>query len=627
MSSVKYRLSDAKLRGLTSLQKPMLDAEGRTVLVPNPGGKPYRFSDGTPGAPGGFSIYVGLQGARFECRTRVGGQPVRLSLGTAQEMTLEEAHKDAGVRKHAARHGVHPREELQDRLEAKAVRDTTVGEAMEEYIGALESLVARDKGKPSGVRGAINSLARLKREEIGLAGKRIADLRDPDVLKSWHALRHSAMLLSNRVPDDIKKSLTAYGPWWTLSYEQLREKLGLEGKRLALAYAAGMASAEHTMSDARRAVDRVIQRERKASALALRSPALTHNPFSVLQEEAMFRSTRELRKHYERARVRNPLGTDDSANGQKSLPSVLKSLVARRDMAQGWNATGIDYALLTLLWGTRRNEGARLKWYDACSKADLSEQRVSWAWLAPTPTSRNPTTGRTGSQVFLHDTKSGEFQLIPVAYFAERILRWRMDGRKQLEELLPKAIAEAEQKRAALEAERADNVRIAKALQAASYARTRLENARNWVFPVLRAVKKAKRGYYMDAKSLLASVKEDTGLADLDIGLTTHDFRRTLGRLASEHLPGHITSRLLHHHKPDDKEGMAKVSERYTEPEWGPLCTAMAKVDSAIIATSPRVWNMLIDAGDPAYPPMDESNDPPITVPKYRRRTPLDADD
>ena len=49
---------------------------------------------------------------------------------------------------------------------------------------------------------------------------------------------------------------------------------------------------------------------------------------------------------------------------------------------------------------------------------------MSWAWLAPKPNTKNPTTGLRGSQVFFHDTKNGQFQLLPVAYFAERILRW-----------------------------------------------------------------------------------------------------------------------------------------------------------------------------------------------------------
>jgi hypothetical protein len=78
-----------------------------------------------------------------------------------------------------------------------------------------------------------------------------------------------------------------------------------------------------------------------------------------------------------------------------------------------------------------------------------------------------------------------------------------------------------------------------------------------------------------------------------------------------------VVSQLLHHHKPDDGKAMAKVSERYTEQEWPDLREAMEKVDEAIIATSPRAWNML-KASD--RPRLDERDDPELTVPTYRAR-------
>lgn len=616
----KYRLSQTSLRGLTVKHRPVHDAAGKTVLVENAGGKPYRFADGTPGAPSGFSIYVGPQGASYEVRARIGKTAVRISLGSAKDLSLTTAHELAAEhRAHIRQTGEDPRQQILNVQAAREVKGTTIGEAMQGYIEHLESLVSRGKGKEGGVHGAKDSLARLSRPEVGLAQLPIATTTDRQVLDAWTALRHSAMVRSNRLPEEVKNQLKRYGDWWTLTRADLVTKLRLTGKTVQLAYAAGLATAEHTMGDARRAVQRVISQERRAAAQGDRQPVLFHNPFDVLNETAMYRSTRELRKHYDAARVRNPLGEDDSETGQKSLPTVLKSLLARRDMQNGWNATAIDYMLLMLLWGTRRNEGARLRWYESCSKDELNLQLASWAWLAPKPDAKNPTTGLRGSQVFLHDTKSGEFQLLPVSYFAERILRWRVDARKQAEELLKKEIEQGRKHAAAVHASTGDVVKRAVAAAVPERAQWRLDNAQRWVFPARNP--KAKAGHYTDSKSLLTSVREDSGLLDwskeIDIGLTPHDFRRTMGRYAAQLLPGHIVSQLLHHHKPDDDERMAKVSERYTEQEWPALREAMEKVDEAIVATSPRAWNMLKGSDRPR---LDERDDPPINVPKFRAR-------
>jgi len=619
-SEAKYRLTQTQLRALTVEQRPAIGVDGKTVLIKNPGRKPYRFPDGTPGAPSGFNLYVGPTGAFYEVRARIGKKAVRISLGSVQELTLARAHDLAAEHRASIRQtGEDPRDLIRNAESAREAKGTTIGEAMQAYIDYLADLVARGKGKEGGLAGAKDSLSRLERPEVGLAKLPIATTTDEQVLEAWNNLRHSAMLRSNRLPPEVKNMLKRHGEWWKLKRADLVSKLRLSGKTVELAYAAGMAAAEHTMSDARRAVERGLAKERKVAARSDRQPVFFHNPFDVLGETAMFRSSRELRKHYDAARVRNPLGMDDAETGQKSLPSVLKSLLARRDMQNGWNATAVDYVLLTLLWGTRRNEGARLRWHDSCSKDELELQLVSWAWIAPRPEAKNPTTGLRGSQVFLHDTKSGEFQLLPVAYFAERVLRWRLDARKQAERILAREIERGKKEAAQVRAKSTDIIKRAKADAVAERARTRLDNVQRWVFPARST--KAKEGYYSDSKSLLTTVRKDAGLLDLakeiDIGLTPHDFRRTLGRFAAKLLPGYVVSQLLHHHKPEGGKEMAKVSERYTEQEWPELREAMEKVDEAIIATSPRAWNIL---KGPDRPRLDEGGDPEMMVPKYRAR-------
>src|SRR5579859_7685051 len=111
----KYRLSLKQLRGLTIAQRPALDQDGKTILVANPGRKPYRFSDGTPGAPLGFNIYVGVSGAFYEVRAKLKGEAIRISLGSVQLLEPQSAHALAIQHKQSFRDtGTDPRQHIQD---------------------------------------------------------------------------------------------------------------------------------------------------------------------------------------------------------------------------------------------------------------------------------------------------------------------------------------------------------------------------------------------------------------------------------------------------------------------------------------------------------------------------------
>lgn len=620
----KYRLSQAQLRTLTVDQRPAFDAKGHTILVPNPDRTPYRFADGNQGAPGGFTVYVGPQGARYEVRTRIKpakdkpAKAVRIALGAASDLSLATAYELAGQDRTTARRlKIDPRVvNARDEAEQEA-RKTTVGDALRDYIAHLERRATDGKAKANGVAGARDALARLERPKVELAGEAIVDITDERLRTAWAALRQSAMIRSNRIAAPLRERLAASGEaWQSLTIADLIARYKVSGKDAARVFAAGKAAADHTMGDAARAVARVIERERKTAANAGRAVALTFNPFDMLRTDGYYRSTRQLRQHYDAARVRNPLGVDDSEAGTKSLPSALKAIVGRRDMQGGHNAAAVDYLLLMLLWGTRRSEIAPLRWFDACTK-DETDPRLrlaSWVWLAPSKDARNPATGLAGSQVYIHDTKSGDDVLMPVAYFAERVLRWRATARRADTERLRAAVAAAD---ATLASSRVGSAKRIAAIAAKERAAWRLEQVERWVFPARNPG--AKAGHYTDSKSIIANVRADVGLDVLDIGLTPHDFRRTMGRVAARVLPGYMVSRLLHHTAPS-AEAMAPVSERYTAPEWGELREAMATVDTAMIRTTPRVWNILREPGDAAYPAMDEAHDPEVVVPAWRGR-------
>ena len=598
----KYRLTQAQLRSLTMEQMPARNQNGNVVLVPNVKGEPYRFIDDTPGAPVGFGFYVGPRGAVYELRIQHNGVRRRLALGSVQDLSLARAHELAGSQRQHIRHtGEDPRERVRTEVSRQEARGKTVGQALSDYIAQLEDRMARGKAKAGGVHGVKDALSRLQRPDVNLADKAIVGLSDKDILDAWNRLRHSCMLQSNRLKQPVKDLLTAQGEWWKLSYTDL-VRLGLTGKTVALAHAAGLSATEQTMGNASRAVTKAIAADRKLANQDGRPPALAHNPFEVLYDQDRYRSSRDLAKHYEAAKVRNPLGTDPAATGQKSLPTVLKALVGRRDMQNGHNAVGVDYLLLTLLWGSRRNEGATLRRYESCSPEELDLQLVSWAWLAPKPNAKNPTTGFVGSQVFFHDTKNGEFQLLPVVYFAERILRWRFDDSTMKVKLRTKALAQAQRE--------GDKV-------AAAQHEWHLANLRRWVFPARNP--QSKDGHHTDSKAILHNVRVDAGLLNpdqgIDICLTPHDLRRTLGRFAGKLLPGHVVSQLLNHRSDREGKGMAKVTERYSQQEWPELQAAMAKAEEAMIATSPRVWNIL---KGPERQMLDEHRDPPLKLPLRR---------
>lgn len=313
---------------------------------------------------------------------------------------------------------------------------------------------------------------------------------------------------------------------------------------------------------------------------------------------------KEKREHYRKAQVRNPLGKEDG-----SLPAVLKTLVFRRNLQNKHNAVAVDYLLLTLLWGARRNEAAQLQWYDKASKDDIANERVSWVWLAKTRGDINPTTKRPGSQVFFHDTKNGEVRFLPVAYFAERVLIQRRQDALEIEQQLPTDLARAEQGVREVKKETSDYMRIAKAQREVHRVEQKADRMK-WVFPARST--RSKDGYYSDSKSIIKNVRVDAGMLDLrqeiDVGLTPHDLRRTLGRFAEALLTGRIVSDMLNHKV---HNGTANVTDLYNEQEWGVLRDAFAKVEEVMISTSPRVWNILKGTDRPF---LDEVNDAPPAV-------------
>lgn len=607
----KFRIPEAKIRTLTVAMRPSVDATGKTVFVPNTDGKPYRFKDGNAGAPTGFGVYVGKDGARYEVVKRVGKQVMRVALGSVHTVSLTNAHEEARTHLAYMQKGMTPREVKKKEQDVEGARRITVRMCMERYIAKLNVLIQNDKRKANSVDSVQDSLARLARPEVDIADKEVAQLTDEMLVTAWYALRKSSMQKSNRITAQEKQALVVHKEWWKLDTAHYHA-MGIKGKNIQRARAAGLVAVEHTFADMSRAIVLAIKKEQETAKRVGRPVELAFNPIDPIFEMGLWRTGDEMKKHYRRAEVRNPLSKDDT------LPAVLKTLVARRSSMNGLNAVAVDYMLLTLLWGARRNEGARLMWYDRVDKDTLLSEKVSWVWLASSPDDVNPTTKKKGSQVFFHDTKNNEARFLPLAYFAERILRRRLDDHLTIKRELPRELISAEKALREIKKTTDDYRKIGAAENNVEIAKQKMKRM-VWVFPARN--KKSKEGHYKDSKSILANVREDAGLVDIrkdiDIGLTMHDLKRTLGRFASEHVSGRMVSALLNHTQVGEDK-MAKVSERYSEQEWGSMRDALAVVEEAMIATSPRAWNAL---KGPDKPRLDDTNDPPAVVKSGLRKT------
>ncbi|MBO9878726.1 integrase, partial [Xanthomonas sp. D-99] len=570
--SLKFKLTYAQILSLSVDRIPVLDKAGKVKLVerdPEEAGEPYRLVDGSDKAPSGFSFRVGRTKSTYEVVKRGPTGIRRFSLGNVTDMGLDEAYEVAkGHLSMLRQTGTNPvqqeRAELRAKRRDKRSEDITLRQCMELYIERMGERAKKKKVKQVSVEAVRSSLARLERPEVGLADLKIRDTRTEDVVRGYDALRKSAMLRSNRIPTAMRQALASHDDWAQLSTAQLGE-LGIAGKYIQRVRAAGLAAAEHTFTDAKRSVDLFNEVEQEQAHETRREPKIIYNPFQAIYSKDLLRGAQDLRNHYSRAEVRNPLGDD-------TLPKVMKVILARRDEQGGLNAAGADYLLLTLLWGTRRSEAAALRWFDRCTPGELTQREVSWVSLTP-PGQINPFTRREGSQVYLFDTKNGDERYLPVTYFAEQVLQRRLEERLDDTEA-KKEVATME---GLLRAAKAKGARreLIKGLEAElEKARHALDRTR-YVFPARSS--RSRSGHYSDSKSIVANVRRDAGLLnlseDIDIGLTPHDLRRTMGRYAA-HLFGEsrIVSQLLHHHtRGQGQDRMAAVSERYTEQEWSKL--------------------------------------------------------
>ena len=114
-----------------------------------------------------------------------------------------------------------------------------------------------------------------------------------------------------------------------------------------------------------------------------------------------------------------------------------------------------------------------------------------------------------------------------------------------------------------------------------------------WVFPARS--KFAKHGHYSDGRSLLHYICDEAEINRI----APHDARRTFGNVADELTSESMVKRFLNHRKRSD------AITGYTEAEWLRTKEVQQKIECAMLATAPVVYNALLV---PKYPRMVISN-------------------
>jgi integrase len=225
------------------------------------------------------------------------------------------------------------------------------------------------------------------------------------------------------------------------------------------------------------------------------------------------------------------------------------------------NNTGCDYLLLMLLWGCRKSEHAELCWRELLT--DEEARTASWVDLKK-------------GKLRFHDTKNRRSHELPLTRAAKEILKRRQET-------------------------------AAEQAETTGYGKNR-----KWVFPARSRF--SKTGHYTDAQSLIKNIATDAGIPRL----TRHDLRRSFGRLADElALPQTVIMRLLNH----VGEG---VTALYTEAEFGRVRDYLQRIEDAVLATSPSVYNAYRPLGSPPMPENKKETacpqPKPETTQKRRRR-------
>ncbi|MGY6517189.1 MAG: tyrosine-type recombinase/integrase [Lysobacteraceae bacterium] len=537
---MRFKFTEKLVRQATVRRRPRLSPHGQLVWEDNPELKPWTLLNvNNENCPQGFYLRVGIgrgkRGAGGEVglgertyflQRRVGATVRKIQVGNVSDFaSLDEAYKKARELLQIVLDGRDLKVTLEDASNLDRVKTLTVIQALDDY---RQHLVDRPnkKVKDSTLHNIDQARARVMRDDIGLGPIAIADLRVESIKAAWKRCLVSCARRTAAARSFLHQNPTTT-PAGKKAFEAFVEDLIREKS-------AGLTATEQNFKWVVSAVNHAVKNEMRGAREAGREPVLTYNPFQVLVDEGFFRNKTQLEEQYRRSKTRNPLGESDG-----SLKSFLEALWVHRERNPG-NRTAADYLLLTLLWGARRIETARLQWLDLVPEKEF--EQASYVDLEE-------------RVVVFRDTKNHTDHTLPIADGAYFILRQRY-------------------------------------LDRGAFA----EDRQRWVFPARS--KNATQGHYTDSKALLAGIRKTAGLEQ---ALRTHDLRRTFGRFAEGIVAKSLASALANE-KPEPTEQTRRLlnhkgsgsTNRYTQPEHRDLVDAMSRIERAMLYQSPKIYSILL---------------------------------
>lgn len=278
----------------------------------------YLVYDEHRDAPVGFALRVGKKASVFLVEKMVAGKKLKIHVGLAygrkgaeKKLELPEARRRAFELVEVARkHGTNPKK-IADKIEAS---ELTLGQVWDLYLDHL-----------------------TKRQEPIKENSRLSLSKARDKLKDW---------------EDRKVRL--------LTGAEILAKFDHH------AFEKGHRTAAEAMGRwATAAVSRAIEVEIHNAHAEGRQPALTYNPFAILQIEDRYRSAKQLERDYAKKGIRNPLSFSTSVG-----PFVQAAWEYRLE-----NPVAADFLILDLLWGLRGDECRTFKWRDQITDVDAVTDR------------------------------------------------------------------------------------------------------------------------------------------------------------------------------------------------------------------------------------------------------------
>lgn len=365
--------------------------------------------DGHDKAPTGFGLKITPNGHKsYFLQRRHGVQVKRIVIGSIDSITLDEARKKAYIYAQQMAEGVDPKKALKsEQLSHKAsVASWTIDRVFEHYEERLKIAQKRESLKDN--TAASIRLARTKLNAIaGWDRKPMQDFSPQEVLSTFIHLMKTPVAHTPRKTPEAKVSRTRRVPTATRK-------------------APPRAAYERAFTWIATALDQALE----AEAFEKGKPSLVVNPFRYLAHTKALRTKSELEK--ERLKKRHPLS-------EQRVGEFIDLLWSKRANRQ----TGVDYLLLTLLWGSRADEGCKLQWVERIEGDPLRHSFVDLDGIhTEIPCA------------FFHDTKNNTDHVFPLTPRAQGLLRQR-----------------------------------------------RAESQGSWVFPALSS--RAKKPYYSDARTLI----------------------------------------------------------------------------------------------------------------------------